>query len=153
MLAEPAHRPAQPSLDDYLQHRTAPRPEMIEAPPPQPVVAAPTIANPSPHVPQATDANAPAWKSNSPRTQLTSLEQTVQRLLADPRFALAYGELAERLEEDFAQRGVSNFALAAIEPWRGQAELALGLAGMLAERGRGDVLLIDGGGPGSDADL
>ena len=71
------------------------------------------------------------------------------RLLTDPRFALAYGDLVERLEEDFAQRGVTNFALAAIEPWRGQAELALGLAGMLAERGQGDVLLVDGGGPGA----
>lgn len=138
-LAQPASRPAQPSLEDYLQQRTTPRPEVVE-----------TNSPPARHVssPQATDADAPAWKLNSPHAELTPLEQTIQRLLADPRFAGAYGELADRLEQDFAQRNVSSFALAAIESWRGQAELALGIAGMLAERG-GDVLLIDGGGSGS----
>jgi hypothetical protein len=119
---------------------------MNEAPSPP---APPTSGAPSVTAPQITDADAPLWKVNSPRTQLTTLEQTVMRLLGDPRFALAYGDLAERLEEDFSQRGVINFALAAIEPWRGQAELAFALAGMLAERGRGDVLLVDGGGPGA----
>lgn len=146
VLAEPARRPAQPTLDDYLQQRTTPRPEINEAPtPPLAPVTGTSLAT----APQINDADAPPWKVNSPRTQLTTLEQTVMRLLGDPRFALAYGELAERLEEDFTQRGVANFALAAIEPWRGQAELALALAGMLAEQGRGDVLLIDGAGPGA----
>jgi Mrp family chromosome partitioning ATPase len=148
VLAEPAVRPAQPTLDDYLHNRTTPRPETIEAPLPIHQAATPESAI-AHTAPQATDADAPAWKLNSPRTQCTPLEQTVLRLLTDPRFSLSYGDLAERLEEDFTERGVTNFALAAIESWRGQAELALALAGMLAERGRGDVLLIDGGGPGS----
>lgn len=149
-LAAPIARPSQPSLDDYLQNRATPRPEVVEAPlppPPPPVVNYPA-SPPAPMTPLVTDADAPAWKLNSPKTELTSLEQTVQRLLADPRFASAYGELVDRLEQDIGQRNVNNFALAAIESWRGQAELALGLAGMLAERG-GDVLLVDGGGNGA----
>ncbi len=147
-LAQPASRPAQPSLQDYLQHRTILRPEVVETtlPPVPPPTASAAVLTAS--APQVSDADAPAWKLNSPRAELTALEQTIQRLLADPRFADAYGELADRLEQDFAHRNVSSFALAAIESWRGQAELALGIAGMLAERG-GDVLLIDGGGAGS----
>lgn len=144
-LAEPIARPPQPSLSDYLEQRTTPRPEVVETPQP---VAPPPAAAPIVSAPQATDADAPAWKLNSPKTTASALEQTIQRLLADPRYADAYGELIERLEQDFALRHVSNFALAAIESWRGQSELALGIAGMLAERG-GDVLLIDGGGPGA----
>lgn len=145
-LAEPVARPAQPSLADYLERRGTARPEVVETPqppPPTPTALAPTI-----NAPQATDADAPAWKLNSPKATATTLEQTIQRLLADPRFADAYGELIDRLEQDIVQRHVNNFALAAIESWRGQAELALGIAGMLAERG-GDILLIDGGGPGA----
>jgi hypothetical protein len=143
-LAAPVPRPAPPSLDDYLQNRTILRPEVVEGPPPQ-AAKAPT---PPPAAPLVTDPDAPAWKLNSPKAELTSLEQTVQRLLADPRFATAYGELIDRLEQDIQQRSVNNFALAAIESWRGQAELAMGIAGMLAERG-GDILLVDGGGSGS----
>ena len=145
-LAEPTSRPPQPSLADYLEQRTTSRPETVETPQPPapPVVPAAVSAT----APQVTDADAPAWKLNSPKSTTTALEQTIQRLLADPRFADAYGELIDRLEQDFTQRHVNNFALAAIESWRGQAELALGIAGMLAERG-GDILLIDGGGPGA----
>lgn len=145
-LSEPVSRPAQPSLADYMEHRTAPRPEVNETP--QPLPAAPVASLPITSAPQATDADAPAWKLNSPTQSATVLEQTIQRLLANPRFADAYGELIDRLEQDIAQRHVNNFALAAIESWRGQAELALGIAGMLADRG-GDILLIDGGGPGA----
>jgi Mrp family chromosome partitioning ATPase len=145
-LAQPTARPAQPSLADYLEQRTSPRPEVNETPQP----AAPPAAAVAPltTAPQVTDADAPAWKLNSPKAEATALELTIQRLLSDPKFADAYGELVDRLEQDFTQRHVANFALAAIESWRGQAELALGIAGMLAERG-GDVLLIDGGGPGA----
>jgi hypothetical protein len=145
-LAQPIARPPQPSLSDYLEQRTASRPEVNETPQP-PAPPAPT-AVPLTSAPQATDADAPAWKLNSPKAEATALEQTIQRLLSDPKYADAYGELIDRLEQDITQRHVNNFALAAIESWRGQAELALGIAGMLAERG-GDVLLIDGGGPGA----
>ncbi|WP_254510849.1 hypothetical protein [Anatilimnocola floriformis] len=145
-LAEPTMRPPQPSLADYLEHRTTPRPETVETPQPPPPPVAPAAVSVT--APQVNDADAPAWKRNSPKTTATALEQTIQRLLADPRFADAYGALIDRLEQDIAQRHVNNFALAAIESWRGQAELALGIAGMLAERG-GDILLIDGGGPGA----
>ncbi len=144
-LAQPIARPPQPTLADYLEQRTAPRPEVNEAP--LPPAAAPAAA-PVASAPQVTDADAPAWKRNSPKSETTTLEQTIQRLLADPKYADAYGELIDRLEQDITQRHVNNFALAAIESWRGQAELTLGIAGMLAERG-GDVLLIDGGGPGA----
>lgn len=146
-LAEPVARPAPPTLEDYLERRATARPEVVETPQPPPP-ASPVVA-PTSNVPQATDADAPAWKLNSPKATATALEQTIQRLLADPRFADAYGELIDRLEQDIVQRHVNNFALAAIESWRGQAELALGIAGMLAERG-GDILLIDGGGPGAN---
>ncbi|QDU30708.1 hypothetical protein ETAA8_58560 [Anatilimnocola aggregata] len=145
-LAEPASRPPQPSLEDYLQQRTMPRPEVMEAPAPV-VPPAPTAA-PVSNAPLATDADAPAWKLNGPKQELSALEQTMVRLLADPRFAGAYGDLAERLSQDYAERAVSSFALAAIEPWRGHTELALGIAGMIADRG-GDILLVDGGGSGS----
>lgn len=145
-LAEPMVRPAQPSLADYMEQRTAPRPQVNETPQPLP---SPAVAKaPITTAPQANDADAPAWKLNSPKATATALEQTIQRLLADPRYADAYGELIDRLAQDVVQRHVSNFALAAIEPWCGQAELALGIAGMLAERG-GDILLIDGGAPGA----
>lgn len=149
-LSAPISRPSQPSLEDYLQNRTTPRPETVEvtAPPPPAPAVNPAAVGPPPSMPLITDADAPVWKLNSPKTELTSLEQTVQRLLADPRFASSYGDLVDRLEQDIAQRSVNNFALAAIETWRGQAELALGIAGMLAERG-GDVLLVDGGGSGA----
>jgi Mrp family chromosome partitioning ATPase len=150
-LSAPICRPAQPSLEDYLQNRTPPRPETVEAPapPPAPVPATAITSHiQSAAPPLVTDADAPVWKLNSPKTELTTLEQTVQRLLSDPRFASAYRQLVDRLEQDIVQRNVNNFALAAIESWRGQAELALGIAGMLAERG-GDVLLVDGGGNGA----
>ncbi|WP_425615427.1 hypothetical protein NA78x_005346 [Anatilimnocola sp. NA78] len=146
-LAEPAARPPQPTLDDYLQQRTMPRPEVMEAPTPVPPPAAPT-SPPVSSAPLVTDADAPAWKLNSPKQELSTLEQTMVRLLAEPRFAGAYGDLADRLMQDYTERAVSSFALAAIQSWHGHTELALGVAGMLADRG-GDVLLVDGGGVGA----
>jgi Mrp family chromosome partitioning ATPase len=149
-LAEPTSRPPQPSLEDYLSQRVAGRPQVAEPPPlaPKPLAASLPIAAVAPAiealVPQATDPDAPAWKINSPKQELSALEHTVVRLLADPKFALSYGELADRLSLDATERNVSSFALAAVEPWRGHSELAFALAGMLAERG-GDVLLVDGG--------
>ena len=113
-LSEPVSRPAQPSLADYLEQRTAPRPEVNETPQPLP---SPVASLPITSAPQATDADAPAWKLISPKQTATVLEQTIQRLLANPRFADAYGELIDRLEQDIAQRHVNNFALAAIESW------------------------------------
>jgi len=144
-LAEPAARPPQPSLEDYLQQRTMPRPEVMEAPAPAPPPQVLPVPN---SAPLATDADAPAWKLNSPKQDLSQLEQTMIRLLAEPRFAGAYGDLAERLMQDCTDRAVSSFALAAIQAWHGHTELALGIAGMLADRG-GDVLLVDGGGVGA----
>src|SRR5690349_18314721 len=63
-LAEPASRPPQPSLSDYLEQRTAPRPEVNESPPPAPPAAA---ATPLATAPQVNDADAPAWKVHSPK--------------------------------------------------------------------------------------
>lgn len=153
-LAEPTSRPPQPSLEDYLAQRGAARPQVVDAPaPPPPASRHPIAQQPAPPVveaiaPQASDPDAPAWKLNSPKQELSALEHTVVRLLADPKFASAYSDLAERLSRDATERNVSSFALAAVEAWRGHTELALGLAGMLAERG-GDVLLVDGGSAGS----